>query len=688
MALDPVKNFAKATVSTGYDASETSIVLTSGHGAKFPQPSTDGAFNVTWWNSTDYPDPSDDPNVEIVRVTARSTDTLTVTRAQESTSGSTKNTAGKTYKMILGPTSKTITDVAASVQKTVSQSSHGFVVGDVIKSSGTANQYAKAQADSSANAAVVGIVTSVPDADNFKFTSNGEVTSGVPAVAAGTILFLSPTVAGGLTSTEPTGAGQVSRPVAIVVENAARMFFYAQTIKTRSVVDGGTGASSLTANGVVVGNGTQAVQVTGTGTSGQVLTSNGAGSAPTFQTPSGGAGSATITVAKAGEALSIRDAITLLNDCEQGMRSNRTDDSSERMGDGTRQQQACRIIPRENVTSSQIYLRIAKHASPTDNVKIEIQSDSAGSPSGTPITNGTSNNVAGSGLAQRTTGGNIYAAYAQQLFTFASAFSLTAGTTYWIVFKRDGAQSGTNFYAIDNHPDGEYASFQARYYTGASWSSNNYPFYFLMVPSSGSLPIRAWKSKNNNVSLSRVDGFATAATSLGDTFTYQNGGEMSGFSGMTPGVSQFPSGTAGTLQETQSTYGGVVGRAISSSVLAIELKNEAILYNKTMRYHTSIPTTLFIPCGFRIKRMMAMSPFSEAGGRMSIGVSRGSNQFTYYFDSTGTANATSDTSTSYISDNGQIAFQVSSVTEYGVELASGTSTNATGGRTQLFEAII
>ena len=25
---------------------------------------------MTWWNSTDYPDPSDDPNSEIVRVTA------------------------------------------------------------------------------------------------------------------------------------------------------------------------------------------------------------------------------------------------------------------------------------------------------------------------------------------------------------------------------------------------------------------------------------------------------------------------------------------------------------------------------------------------------------------------------------------------------------------------------------------
>jgi hypothetical protein len=50
-----------------------------------------------------------------------------------------------------------------------------------------------------------------------------------------------------------------------------------------AVADGGTGASTFTDGGVLVGNGTGAVQVTTAGTSGQVLTSNGAGVDPTFQ---------------------------------------------------------------------------------------------------------------------------------------------------------------------------------------------------------------------------------------------------------------------------------------------------------------------------------------------------------------------------------------------------------------------
>jgi len=52
---------------------------------------------------------------------------------------------------------------------------------------------------------------------------------------------------------------------------------------TLAVARGGTGATTLTAHGVVVGNGSSAVNVTGAGSSGQVLTSNGASSDPTFQ---------------------------------------------------------------------------------------------------------------------------------------------------------------------------------------------------------------------------------------------------------------------------------------------------------------------------------------------------------------------------------------------------------------------
>lgn len=111
MALDSVANFVQVQASTGYNAAATSIVLQAGQGSRLPAPS----FNLIWWNSTDYPNPANDPNVEIVRVTGVATDTLTITRAQESTSASTKNTGGKTYSLVLGITAKMITDIGAAI---------------------------------------------------------------------------------------------------------------------------------------------------------------------------------------------------------------------------------------------------------------------------------------------------------------------------------------------------------------------------------------------------------------------------------------------------------------------------------------------------------------------------------------------------------------------------------------------
>lgn len=137
--MDQIINFGKVTVSTGYAAGATSVVLSTGDGAKLPAASTGDSsthYNLIWWNATDYPDASDDPNKEIVRVTNRSTDTLTVTRAQESTSDSSKNTTDKTYLMICAPTKKTMDDISSEkLNKTGLIIRHGRV-GKVTTSGG------------------------------------------------------------------------------------------------------------------------------------------------------------------------------------------------------------------------------------------------------------------------------------------------------------------------------------------------------------------------------------------------------------------------------------------------------------------------------------------------------------------------------------------------------------------------
>ncbi|MCS6302381.1 MAG: hypothetical protein H8K07_01745 [Nitrospira sp.] len=98
MPRSQVRNFSKGTVSIGYNAAATSIVLTTGDGAKFPSVFP---YYCVWWNVTDFPDPADDPNAEMTRVDGRSTDTFTIARGQDGTSASTKNTASKTYRFML-----------------------------------------------------------------------------------------------------------------------------------------------------------------------------------------------------------------------------------------------------------------------------------------------------------------------------------------------------------------------------------------------------------------------------------------------------------------------------------------------------------------------------------------------------------------------------------------------------------
>lgn len=78
---DNHKNFAFSNVATAPSPADsgTSLVVTAGHGTKFPTV----PFNATVWPAGVQPLTS---NAEIVRVTEISTDTFTITRTQESTS--------------------------------------------------------------------------------------------------------------------------------------------------------------------------------------------------------------------------------------------------------------------------------------------------------------------------------------------------------------------------------------------------------------------------------------------------------------------------------------------------------------------------------------------------------------------------------------------------------------------------
>ena len=98
------------------------------------------------------------------------------------------------------------------LSNSITQASHGFSVGQVLYYTGSAYALAKADADSTSE--VLGIVSSVTSSSVFVLSMDGYV-SGLSGLTAGTTYYLSDTTAGGLTSTQPSTVGHISKPVLV-----------------------------------------------------------------------------------------------------------------------------------------------------------------------------------------------------------------------------------------------------------------------------------------------------------------------------------------------------------------------------------------------------------------------------------------------------------------------------------------
>ena len=101
---------------------------------------------------------------------------------------------------------------------------------------------------------------------NTGFTTNTAISAAAGSLSGATL-------AAGVTASSLTSVGTI----ATGVWNATPIL----------VAKGGTGLTTLTAHGVMIGEGTSNVAVTAAGSAGQVLTSNGASSDPTWQTTGG-----------------------------------------------------------------------------------------------------------------------------------------------------------------------------------------------------------------------------------------------------------------------------------------------------------------------------------------------------------------------------------------------------------------
>jgi microcystin-dependent protein len=131
--------------------------------------------------------------------------------------------------------------------------------------------------------AQVGGVVILNGESTLVFCDGSEAQAGIETAAVGTL-----TVSGGGTGSTTFTAGFVKSPGGTgALTSSATVALGSEVSGTLPVANGGTGLSSTTAYGVITGGTTSTgnFQNAGAGTSGQVLTSNGASALPTWQTP-------------------------------------------------------------------------------------------------------------------------------------------------------------------------------------------------------------------------------------------------------------------------------------------------------------------------------------------------------------------------------------------------------------------
>jgi len=114
--LDPVRNLIKLTVVGSYN--ETADIIEIENSSELPDVTAEGEYDLVWYNYTEYKDPSDDPNVEIIRVTEDlSNNQKRILRGQQGTNATDKNTPNRVYKVLLAPLKKLRDDIEEALQR-------------------------------------------------------------------------------------------------------------------------------------------------------------------------------------------------------------------------------------------------------------------------------------------------------------------------------------------------------------------------------------------------------------------------------------------------------------------------------------------------------------------------------------------------------------------------------------------
>lgn len=115
------------------------------------------------------------------------------------------------------------------LQQSVHQVAHGFVVGDVVNFDGGVPPWELAKADNILDSQGCMMVSFIIDTDNFVVTQTGHVLNitdpSIRPLNVGVQYYLSPTLAGAMTITRPSTAGQYILPCFVADTTTSGYFF-------------------------------------------------------------------------------------------------------------------------------------------------------------------------------------------------------------------------------------------------------------------------------------------------------------------------------------------------------------------------------------------------------------------------------------------------------------------------------